>query len=65
MEFCVLPYTRNLSPTDVENYNDTFFLVQDTWNDFGVYTSFNLYSWINGDLKYIGIVKIGRFWLRK
>lgn len=25
MEFCVLPYTRNLSPTDVENYNDTFF----------------------------------------
>ena len=65
MEFCVLPYTRNLSPTDVENYNDTFFLVQDTWNDFGVYTSFNLYSWINGDLKYIGIVKIGRFGLRK
>ena len=53
MEFCVLPYTRNLSPTDVENYNDTFFLVQDTWNDFGVYTSFNLYCWINGDLKYI------------
>lgn len=65
MEFRILPYTRDLSPIDVENYDDTFFLVQDNWNDFGFYTSFNLYSWINRDLKYIGIVKIGHFGLRK
>lgn len=61
MEFRVLPYTRDLSPIDVGNYDDTFFLVQDNWNDFGFYTSFNLYSWIKGNIEYIGLVKIGQF----
>ena len=65
MKFRVLPYTRYLSPIDVENYDDTFLLVQDNWNDFGFYTSFNLYSWINGNIKYIGVVKIGQFGVDK
>ena len=65
MKFQVLSYVRELNPGSVINYDDTFFLVEDNWNDCGFYTLFNLYSWINRKLQYIGMVKIGRFGLGK
>ena len=54
------------SPTDGRNYNDTFF---STGILLGMILGFTrrliFYSWINGDLKYIGIVKNSRLGLRK
>ena len=65
MKFQVLSYVRELNPGSVINYDDTYFLVEDNWNDCGFYTLFNLYSWINRKLQYIGMVKIGKFGLEK
>lgn len=65
MRFQVLPYVRELTTSFVEHYDDTLFLVEDNWNDFDFCTLFNLYSWINRKLQYIGMVKIGRFGLEK
>ena len=65
MKFQVLSYVRELTPNFVEHYDARYFLVKDNWNDYDFYTLFNLYSWINRQLKYIGMVKIGRFGLAK
>lgn len=65
MKFQVLSYVRELNPSFVEHYDARYFLVKDNWNDYDFYTLFNLYSWINRKLQYIGMVKIGRFGFAK
>lgn len=65
MRFQVLSYVRELTPNFVEHYDARYFLVKDNWNDYDFYTLFNLYSWINRQLQYVGMVKIGRFGLAK